>query len=301
MFALRRVLRPFFCLALLCFALGVTASPRVCSTQESPFLWKVASPQGGLVWLFGSIHYADSSFYPLALSVQKAFAASPALAVELQMDDPAVQAEAAKKTLVLGALPAGQTLDALLGMQEWGNLQKTFQKLGVPAHAFLGYRPWLVVVQLTQMALMQTGFNPAWGVDLALLTIARQQKKEVRSLETVEAQLLAVADVPDSEQVALLRSTIGELDTLDKQIESIKRTYKCGDTRDLARVLEEFNTGTPRMKELLLQRNVNMADSVASYLTRGDTVFVTVGAAHLVGEGSVVDLLKAKGFQVEKP
>ena len=53
---------------------------------EKHFLWKV-SDENSSVWLLGSIHVADASFYPLPTVIDSAFAASSELAVEINTSD----------------------------------------------------------------------------------------------------------------------------------------------------------------------------------------------------------------------
>jgi hypothetical protein len=47
-------------------------------------------------------------------------------------------------------------------------------------------------------------------------------------------------------------------------------------------------------------RNVKMADRITTILRSGAPSFVAIGAGHLVGSGSVVDLLRARGFTVRE-
>jgi len=47
------------------------------------------------------------------------------------------------------------------------------------------------------------------------------------------------------------------------------------------------------------ERNAGMANRIREYLNSGKgDYFVVVGAGHLLGEGSMVDLLQQQGYQV---
>jgi len=53
------------------------------------------------------------------------------------------------------------------------------------------------------------------------------------------------------------------------------------------------------MGSLYTRRNIDMADKIADYASaQQGTYFVVIGSAHLLGEGSVVELLREKRFQV---
>jgi uncharacterized protein YbaP (TraB family) len=57
---------------------------------------------------------------------------------------------------------------------------------------------------------------------------------------------------------------------------------------------------SPFYQRIYSDRNVRMASQVEQFLQKKRKMFVVVGAAHLVGPGSVLGLLRKKGFQVEQ-
>ena len=67
-----------------------------------------------------------------------------------------------------------------------------------------------------------------------------------------------------------------------------------GVTEDQRAFYEEFN------KAMIVDRNESMADFVEEALASGDEVFVCVGAAHVVGEGALADLMAQRGYTVER-
>ena len=54
------------------------------------------------------------------------------------------------------------------------------------------------------------------------------------------------------------------------------------------------------MKMLMDDRNEGMVTKINSMMTSGKKLFVVVGAGHLAGEKSVVDLLKKQGLEVKQ-
>ena len=56
----------------------------------------------------------------------------------------------------------------------------------------------------------------------------------------------------------------------------------------------------PILDILLFNRNPNMARQIKGFLDQGETYFVVLGAAHLIGKGGVVELLKNEGFKVDQ-
>ena len=48
------------------------------------------------------------------------------------------------------------------------------------------------------------------------------------------------------------------------------------------------------------ERNVGMADKIAGYLQTKGTYFVLVGAAHYVGDNSIIELLERQGIRGQR-
>ena len=53
-------------------------------------------------------------------------------------------------------------------------------------------------------------------------------------------------------------------------------------------------------KAMLTDRNVGMADFAEAQLGSGQTVFLAVGAGHMIGMSGVVSLLRARGYIIEE-
>lgn len=51
---------------------------------------------------------------------------------------------------------------------------------------------------------------------------------------------------------------------------------------------------------MVLDRNNNMAEKINEYLKTDDTYFVITGVDHCVGTDSIINLLKNKGYKVER-
>jgi hypothetical protein len=43
-----------------------------------------------------------------------------------------------------------------------------------------------------------------------------------------------------------------------------------------------------------------MTEKIDGYLRKGETVFIVVGAAHLVGKDGILERLREKGYAVEQ-
>ena len=83
-------------------------------------------------------------------------------------------------------------------------------------------------------------------------------------------------------------------------------TYRNGDDAALIKEMQDTSSlgengenGEEKMEALLFKRNENWIPKLEElFATKG--AFVAVGAAHLIGPRSVVDMLTAKGYTITR-
>ena len=281
------------------------------SWGEKHFLWKV-SDENSSVWLLGSIHVADASFYPLPTVIDSAFAASSELAVEINTNDESVANEVQRLTNSRGEL-YGTTLQQVLPAELWYSLDSLCKSWGLPITLFETKRPWVVAETIVSYAYMKAGLKSQYGIDNVMMRNATASGKPIISLETAEEQIDALAGPADSDMVGIcyLKSAMRGLPKIKSMIKEFVYAWKSGDEELLNSLLEEDDEDdfTPSelqyMEEfeqrLLHNRNAKMADSVTTFLRDDRNVFVVVGAAHLAYEqNNVIENLRNRGFMVER-
>ena len=280
------------------------------SQRAKHMLWQV-SDSNSSVYLLGSVHFADSTFYPLDTAITNAFDHSDELAVELDMSDTAVFMEIARQTELRGKLKEGQSLAQVLPQDVKKQLDSICASWYLAPEVLYGYKPWSAAMTLSSIAIMRLGFDPNLGIDFYFLRRAKESKKKVVSLESAEDQIAVLVGegLPDSLGIYYLRSTIGEMQVMDSSITLMMGAWIKGDDSLFreAMYMEPEGSATDslldaQIEELVyISRNRTMADSVASFLTQDRKVFVVVGAAHMAGKGdNVLKLLRDKGFTVEQ-
>lgn len=285
-----------------------------CSLKDKPrqhFLWKI-SDQNSSVYILGSIHFADKSFYPLDSVIVNAFDRSDELAVEIDVSDSTVFQKSVLLSSLLGKLDGDKTLDMFLPEDALYSLDSLCLAWSIPIDFFSGYKPWAAAMTLSSIANQRSGLDARLGIDLYFLTKARKMKKKIISLETVELQvkLFTGMDIPDSIGVFAMKNMIKDIALLDSSIAKYKLAWKTGNDSLLAYAAnmgaDRFNHEDSLMHEfmydkILYSRNDWMADSVSKFLDENRNVFVVVGAAHLTGhKKNVIDILRRKGLNVEQ-
>ena len=152
-----------------------------CRRTESPpaphqFLWEVSSLTNR-VYLYGTVHAGKASFFPLAAPVQKAFAESKVLAVEADITD----AAAMEKSASAMRLTPPDTLSKHVPAPVYERFRKQLARFGVPEPQVAQLKPFIAASLLAFAEWGRQGYMPQYGVDLYLITRAREAKKRSSS------------------------------------------------------------------------------------------------------------------------
>jgi uncharacterized protein YbaP (TraB family) len=201
-------------------------------------------------------------------------------------------------TSVIGdlMLPEGKTLEGELGPEYWAKLEKALgPKLAAGMNRF---KPSTAASLLELEGLPMT--DP---MDMVLLGRAKDHGASIVYLEPAALQAKVLDKWLD------VRALKEMLDDLEKNADKPKEmldAYKAGDEDKVAaltadksswkRSPEEYDE---MMNDLLYARNASWIPALETMLGAGDA-FVAVGAAHLIGERSVTDLLRKKGFTITR-
>src|SRR5256885_9188565 len=88
----------------------------------------------------------------------------------------------------------------------------------------------------------------------------------------------------------------------DGGLDALSAAWLAGDTQGLASAgFQEMRSKAPEVFDVLItKRNAAWVPKIAELLKAPGTYFVAVGAGHLIGKGGVPELLKAKGYKVER-
>jgi len=267
--------------------------------QARSILWQVRSGENTL-YLLGSMHVLKKDSYPLPPIMEEIYAASPVIVFETDMDEmdtPAMQ----QKIVSYGRLPAGQTLQQQLSAPTWQRLQQKMADLNIPVTNVQQMKPWLCALTLTVTDLQRLGFLPEFGLDEHFYRRAKQDNKKIIPLESVDFQLSLFYSQSRQEQEEFLKQTLTDLQMTDQLSGEMEKAWKTGDDAKLASLIAMSFADYPRQLErLVLQRNRNWLPVLEKILQREPATLVVVGAGHLVGPNSLVDLLRRQGYAVEQ-
>lgn len=276
--------------------LGVLLAAAPVAANAAPALWQV-SDGDSKVWLFGSIHVLKPDIQwrtplfneTLKQAEQVYFEADIGPLGQLGLVVQSLKLALAKPDPWLGKLSAEQ-MTSITGAVE---------RLGLTLPQLLSYPPWLAGAMVEETAVEKHGYQPALGVDSVLQ--AELPKEHKAYFETAVQQMEMLAAEPLDRQVARFLETAGALDKLPGQLDAMTTAWADGKGDELAAQIADDPTMDEAFAQTMVHdRNAKWVTSIESLLAENHQDLIVVGAAHLTGDGSVIDLLGKAGFTVER-
>lgn len=284
-------------LATLCF---LFSSESTAVNDRAPF-WLVESGTAQ-VYLLGSIHYADESFYPLRGQIERAFDSADHLVVEINIDEDKAQ-KYRELVQQQGSYRGEKTIRDAISQETFLQLQYHLRRLGMPLEMVHKQKPGMLVLTLTAVQVMKMGFMPEMGIDAYFLQQALASNKNIIELETIEDQMDIFLNISDGD--LLLRETLYSMDEAEILMMDMIVCWKRGDVACLERILFEdaldrYPSFVSIYDTLFFRRNEDMANDIKAFLKNKGTYFVVIGAGHLVGDKGIPELLRNAGYQVNR-
>ncbi len=263
-------------------------------------VWQVIGKQS-VMYLGGTIHVLRDSDYPLPARYAQAYQAADILVFETDlqaMHKPSTQALLLDKA----QYQDGRVLQQVLSRVVYQKLHAYSLKAAFPLQQYARFKPGYLMMLLLFSELQKKGITAQSGVDFFYFQQALADKKPVTGLEEINTHLDFIANLGEDNADALVLNTLDELTTIETNYGALLKAWRNADESALqALLVAGLQVQYPKIhQQLLLARNIAWLQPIEQYLKDKETEFVLVGAAHLVGEGSVVELLKRKGYSVTR-
>ena len=279
------------------FFMGCSAQPGgsfIKQKDNNTLLWQVSG--NGLKtpsFLFGTFHLLCREDIHFSNQLKAAVKQSDKIYMEMDMDDPS--------TLLSGMLymnmQDGKKLEELYTPEEYERLQNYFSDtLHTPIMLLQRAKPYFLVALLYPR--MMNCETPA-GVEEELMKLAKEDKKEIAGLETMQFQASVFDSIPYEWQAKELLKNIDSFPHYKKEFETMLALYKNQQLDEMQKMLATSEFGSGEYEDILLnKRNKNWVQQLDTIM-KNESVFVAVGAGHLVGEDGLISLLKKAGYKVE--
>ena len=280
------------------FGIATTlTSSFVSADNGKPDLWKVEK-DGKSSYLFGSIHLGSQDMYPLSKAVKDAYTNSDNLVVEIDLK-PGDEAKMQPLVQELG-LNMTAPLESRLSPKTLAIYKQACTQKSLPCEQFAPFEAWLLSLQLSVMKIQQLGYKEELGIDKHFLSMAHKSNKKVISLETADAQLRMLGGFNQKQQELML---VQSLEATNEEVNQLFKAWKVGDDEALVKMFKkdiEKAEAKVIYKTMITDRNHAMAKGIKQELIAGKSLFVVVGAGHIVGETGLVNLLKKDGYKLSQ-
>lgn len=280
-------------------ALASCATPTPQAAGGSPALWQVADDDTK-VYLFGTIHMLPANHSWRTPAFDQAVAGSSELVVETILDEAnpqALAAQLARLGIAQGLPPIAQRV----APEKRPLLETAITKTGIPRMAFDQMETWAAAFMLLGTQFKDLGLSGSAGVESVLRQNFRQAGKPIGQLETNLEQLSLFDTLPESAQRALLEGSIEAPAEMRTEFNAMLAAWSRGDVATIGRTFNEDLAGSPELQAALIRRrNHNWTDWVRRRMAAPGTLMVAVGAGHLAGPESVVELLQGHGYRVTR-
>jgi uncharacterized protein len=255
-----------------------------------PLFW-AAEKDGRTTYFLGTMHLGVDAAAQLPALVWAKLDAARTFAMEADLDDPQLADLLA---------PTDRSLRRDLGEAYWHRLEEA---LGTSMAAAVDHLPAVVPAS----ALSSRGLPATPAMDKVLRGRAAEAHERVVYLEPATFQLALLRKWLD---VRALRLMLDELPAGEQRAHAMLAAYLAGDDQQIVALsdgerAEALGHGyTPaeydrEMAELLYDRNAAWIAAIEGVHAEGGG-FVAVGALHLVGPRSVLELLARRGYRVTR-
>jgi len=278
-----------------------------CSTQAgsrtpAPLMWRADQrDSGGVLYLFGSIHFEIESAPQFAAEIEAAYTRSDELVVEIDVSD-AAGSEFATGTDARGLLEPPTKLADVLSPRTLERLEQYLLERGLPFSFVEGMKPWYVTNLLVLMELREGGYEAEHGVDRHF--IQRSGGKPIVELETASEQLDVLDRLPPQIQDSMLWDALNRSPDFDRATDQLIAAWRRGDERTLQelvfRPIREDADFELFYDSIFFRRNEAMAWRLAELASDGKMRFAVVGAGHMLGPRGIPSLLCDRRFEVRR-
>lgn len=269
-------------------------SQLVINKNNNSLLWEISG--NGLAqpsYLFGTFHLMCKDDIHFSNQLKTAVAQVDKVYMEMDMDDPAT----IMGGLLFMNMKEGKTLEQLYTPAEFKKVKDFFaDSLHMPISFLQTMKPMLLEALLYPKLMPCKTIS---GIEEELMKVVKLEKKEIKGLETMEFQACVFDSIPYSEQAKELLNAIDSMATNKAMFDTMLNVYKSQKIGEIETLFNKTEFGVKDHQDILLDnRNKNWVKQLKT-ITKTTSVFIAVGAGHLVGKEGLIALLRKEGYSVK--
>lgn len=279
------------------FTLSGLAQKNTSGLNTNTLLWKVSGH--GLEkpsYIFGTMHMICANDIELSDSLQNAIKNSDEVYLELDMDDMMQMMMAMTKMTMKG----DTSLSDLLAADDYKKVKEYFQESSslIPFSMMEKYKPLLIQAMIMEKA---AACDNMIVIEQLVMEGAKQNRKEIKGLETFDYQLGIFDKIPYKLQAQQLVKLVDETKAgknSDGDMKILTDAYRNQQLNKMDELTKD-DPGIGGFTDILLyDRNIKWAKKLQDLMSKNSLV-IAVGAGHLPGKKGVLNLLKEAGYNVE--
>jgi hypothetical protein len=262
-----------------------------------PALWEIKDPDT-TVYLFGTIHLLPQNIQWRTSKFDQAVASSQQLVVETIIDEknPTKLMSAMASLGIMNGLPP---LIERVPAAKRPALLAALKKNGLPPQALDRMKTWAAAFILLGSKFRELGLGG--GVEGVLKGDFSARGKPIGELESNLEQLTFFDKLPEEAQRKLLEGSIEDNKAMNAEFGGMLQAWTRGDVQGIARTFDQDLAESPAMQQALIrQRNANWSKWIEQRMEQPGALMIAVGAGHLAGKDSVVEMLKKDGYKVRR-
>ena len=279
-------------------------------------LWKAVNGDNTL-YLLGTIHLDRDNVYPLHKSLRDAIDAAQTVAFEIDLNDP----EGIELMQNSQVYSDGTTLADHISPELYQRVQDMAETLGLGSNGLDAYKPWALASTFSTLSMAdETTSANNIAIDAYVSARAANAGKNIEEVETYAFQIGIFDSLSAEYQERYLDGSLTMLEAaLDgtsdpeseqlaqEQAEILSKMFDAWKTRNPEAFSEVYdkeaviNSDDELNSKLFTERDPGMISAAVSYLKAEgkNTVFMAVGAGHMVEPGGIVPELQKLGYTVE--
>jgi uncharacterized protein len=263
------------------------------NSNDNTLLWEISGKKlAAPSYLFGTFHLICKDDIPFGVQLKTAVQSVKEIYMELDMDDPATMMGG----LFLMNMRGDTTLKKLYTEAEYKKVELFFKdSLHTPLTMFQKMKPFFAMAMLYPKMLPCKTMS---GVEQELMKLAKENKKEIRGLETMAFQAAVFDSIPYQKQAKELLKAIDSLQAYKKYFDTMVQVYKKQGLKEIQNLFTQSEFGMAENQAILLdKRNKNWVEQLKEIMKK-ESVFIAVGAGHLVGKMGLIELLRKEGYTI---
>lgn len=261
--------------------------------NDNTLLWEVSGKNlSKPSYLFGTFHLICKDDIPFGSQLTTAVQLANTIYMEMDMDDPAMLLGG----MMLMNMKGDSTLKKLYTTDEYNKVEIFFKdSLRMSMGMFQKMKPFFLMAMLYPKMLPCKTMS---GVEQELMQIAKTSKKEIKGLETMAFQAAVFDSIPYTQQAKELLKTIDSLQAYRKYFDTMVNVYKTQQLKEIEKLFSKSEFGMAENQDILLdRRNKNWVVQLKPIMKK-ESVFVAVGAGHLIGKMGLIALLRKEGYTI---